>query len=279
MTTEATLYEPPGSIELSDANNSLFRVGIQGYPKTGKTWSSLTFPNPHVVNWDNNLRGFQEVYPDKKITQSPMWDHEWVKKYLVSPNGFSGVELFKDNYFNARDAALWWLKTHGPKFTSAQTIIWDSWTTYQSLFDAQYIANPMMTSKGEVDNRSFYMQKGRFAEQVLSLLKELKCHVVVLFHEQQEKDKEGHLTGRIKIMMDGKSADKLAVYFTDWFRQIALDEEIKDSKGNITGRTTKHYWQVNSDVLCACGTSVRKLDTKKIVQGRILVPATYESLI
>lgn len=256
-----------GTIPLTDTDQ-LFRIGIAGAPKTGKTWSALTFPNPVVLNFDNNLRGFQEVYPDKKIMQVPFWSNEFYTKVL-------GIPLVRNITPNARDGIRRWLEKEGSKLTPADTLILDSWTMYITKFDAQYDAEPLMTFKGEVDTFAFYRHKKNYSEQLLDKLKGLNCNVIVLFHEQQDRDDKGNPNGKLKPAMEGQFADKLAGFFTDWFRQVIQVEEVTAADGKTKKKVPRYMWQIRSDSLMNCGTSLRKLDRSEIG----FIPAVYESLV
>lgn len=255
-----TPYEPKDAVPLGADSNQLFRIGIQGPPKTGKTWAALTFPNPIVLDFDNNLRGFSEVYPDKKILAVPFWNATFCDTLGVRcPRPGSPP--------NQRDALRVWLAKEARNFTPTQTLVLDSWTRLQDGFDKQQELEPSYTKKGEIDEFAFWMKKQEYARDIIEFLNSCNCNIVVTFHETVERDSSGKVTGKMKPMMDGRFADKLAGYFTDWFRQTVMEDDKKERQ---------YLWQVKADNVANCGTSLRKLDLKSI---KGFVPANYNSLV
>lgn len=264
-------YIPKEAIDIKETSH-LFRIGIQGAPKTGKTWAALTFPNPVVLDFDNNLRGFSEVYPEKKILSIPFWKPEFCDS--IAPR--TRLPTGAPTPANRRDALRVWLDKNITKFQPGQTVIWDSFTRGQDGFDQQQDLEPQYTKGGTIDEFAFWRLKQEYTRDILNWLNTANCDVIVIFHETGERNAAGLLTGKLKPMMEGKFCDKLAGYFTDWFRQVVVEEEDKDNKGNVIGKTRHYYWQTKGDNIANCGTSLRKLDIKN---PKGFVPATYESLI
>ncbi len=125
----------------------------------------------------------------------------------------------------------------------------------------------------------------------MEILKSINCHVVYILHEQQERDSKGDLNGKLKPLLAGQFADKLASNFSDWFRQHSGAkkdiEKIEDKILKLWGFKSKeeyiqmqnkqlgntlYFWQTSSDDLSNCGTST-------LVNCPHLIPANYESFI
>lgn len=253
--------------------SSPLRVALQGPSGTGKTWSALTFPNPVVIDFDNKL-GAHRSRSDVAVV--PFFDNNWLQNERdKTPDLKKVADFIAKGELNRAGILLEWVKLYGPQFTPDQTLIIDSWTMLQNNFDAFGRATPVITKQtGEVDKFEFWGRKQSYSLKLLEHLKNLKCNVLVTFHETGERNEKGDLTGKLGPLMDGKVKDQLGQHFTDWYRQLA--ETKKDQLGKIVkDAPTEYYWQIRSDNLCNCTCSVAKL----IEGGEFKVPATYQSLV
>jgi hypothetical protein len=210
------------------------RVGIQGYPGTGKTHSGLTFPNPIVADFDNNLTPEQK----KLFPSIPFWDDEYVTNTLKSPAKSA------KHFANKRDALKTFLRTEATGLSSEQTLILDSWTAIQEAIDNQNDAEPEYTKEGKLDEYAFWRKKLEESKDIMNLLRALKCNVVVTFHEMSERDpKSGQLLDKIRPLQQGKFLSEIGKNFTFFFR--AITDEEKDKEGKVV--KTTWWWQVSSD--------------------------------
>jgi hypothetical protein len=236
-TTTNTPYIPAGiTSNLKDQNFRKIMLGIQGAPGCGKTTSALTFPNPYVLNLDGGLVGFA----GHDLSEAPFYDHDWVR----SLEGGKFKETKPGAIMpNKRDAIKWWLRVHGLKMVEGQTLILDSWTTLQNMFDAQQRLEPEISSKtGKEDGFAFWGKKLEYSKEIMQLLASCKCHVVVTFHEMKERDDEGRLIDKVRPLQQGQFAAEIGVLFTEFFRMFTEAE--KDKNGRQT--KCKYYWQVKS---------------------------------
>lgn len=245
-----SLYIPPNVTSLKDITQQQVRLGIQGYPGVGKTWSALTFPNPIVMNYDNKLG----VHIGKDIPTLPFYDSRW-------------FNAFKKGQEHRHDAVLRWIQTEGIKLTKDQTLIQDSWSTLQNWFDIA-MRVPYYTKDGKEDGYKFWNLKIDYALKMMEALKMLTCNVVVTFHETVERNDNGNIVG-LKPLMQGQFADQLAGCFTDWFRQVVMEK--KNDKGEPIKGEYQYLWQVRSDNIAKCLTS------KIIPNGLMYVPADYRT--
>jgi hypothetical protein len=232
MSTE--IYIPKDAQTLENKTQPQIRMLLQGWPGVGKTHAALTFPNPYVLDFDNNL----QAYYGQKIPNTPIWDSQYVKDVMKFPPTKPGAQP------NRRDALLKFLKEEALKFSTNQTLIVDSWTRLQAAIDAQNELEPKITKEGKIDDYHFWNQKLAYSREVMQLLCSVKCHVVVTVHEMAERDKKtGVLLDKVRPLQEGKFIAEFASYFTYVFR--AITEETKDTTGKVTG--TKYYWQVSPD--------------------------------
>lgn len=254
------IYKPSNSRQLSDANaEQQIRLGIQGYPGTGKTWSALSFPNPVVINLD---RGLGAHVGRQDVIEIPMYDTTFCKTL--------------DNQYNPsrlKDVLVKWLDVEGRQLTANQTLVIDGNTGVQNAYHKWFQVNQMLflTKSGTVNDFAEWTVKRTYFGEIMEALKTLRCNVVYLCHEVDQKDKNGvqgpSYSGKVRPLLTGSFGDELASHFTDWFRQHAQDkpvfndtlrEEDVRSKWGMSKleykawvdkfpRNTIYYWQTESD--------------------------------
>lgn len=272
------MYTPIGSISLDKMELQQIRLGIQGPPKSGKTHSGLTFPNPVVANTDRGL-GAHKGRSD--VIEIPFWldsfVDQWAKRSSISSPP------------NRRDAILNWLSKEGKKLEADQTLIYDGGTGLQNAFDLQQNLEPVYTKSGQIDTFAFWRLKVQYFGEICELFKTLKCHVVYICHETLDRGKDGELNGKIRPMLTGQFGDQLASHFTDWFRMHAINKPLDLTKVKTEedyGMTTSEFkalvdsfetrtmymWQTIQDNLCNCGTS-------SLVKQPRYIKADYQTFI
>lgn len=247
-------------------------VGIQGAANTGKTWAALTFPNPVVADFDNGLTSKM----GENVIAIPFWSDSYCVDVLGAKITQGTSEGIPTKVVNKRDAFRKWLSVEGIKLEADQTLLVDSWTTLQNAFDAQTELEPVYTKNGSVDDFAFWKRKIMWSTDVLETLKGLACHVVVIFHEIQQRDKvTGLLLDKVKPLMQGQFVAELPIYFSDFFRQHCFHKMGRDGKptlvnGKPLDKDISYWWQIKSD---------SQFDAKSRLKHRpeAFVPATYES--
>lgn len=229
------IYLPKNYETLENRKLGSLRVGLQGWPGTGHTHSSLTFPNPFVLDFDNKLA----AHYGKTIPNIPFWDGDYVSKVLGFPPPRPGKNPCRQK------ALVNFLKTEAPKFNNNQTIILDSWTAIQEAIDCYNDDCPVISKKtGELDEFAFWGNKLTDSREIMRLIKGLKCNVVVNFHELAQRDpKTNMLLDKVRPLQQGSFVAEIASHFTFFFR--TLSEEKKDKDGKVTG--VEYYWQVESN--------------------------------
>lgn len=266
-------YKPTGGLVLSEnKTRPQIRLGIQSPPKSGKTWSALTFPNPVVLNLDRGL-GAHGHRTD--VIEIPMWDGTFVQTIIPKVGVNAPV--------NRKDAVLKWLHNEGTKLTSAQTLVVDGLTGLQNAFSIQYAFAPVYTKLLKLDDFAEWRLKVEYFGELCEFLKGLKCDVVFLCHETPDRNKDGELNGMVRPLLTGQFSDQLASHFTDFFRALTVAKPSADrvdmflKKYNIDKPTldkwvksndtdTIYLWQTQSDDVVKCGTSTLTKAPKYILQ-------------
>jgi hypothetical protein len=243
------MYIPAQSKNLKDETFPQIRLGLQGEPGTGKTFSALTFPNPVVVDIDRGLTAFA----GQEIISVPIWNPQWCAEFCATEK--LQLRTHQAHPINRRDILIYWMERHAAKLQDTQTLLLDSWTGIQDYFDLQTRLEPVYTKQGEVDEYAFWDQKIDFSRKLCGILGTLQCHVVVTFHEARERDKKtGAILSKMQPLMQGKFVTRLQTYFTDFFRCLTFDRLDKDNKPIIEtlpdGNKRKlvdYFWQTHSD--------------------------------
>lgn len=275
------IYIPPGCNTMDSIKDlPQLRVGIQGYPKTGKTWSALTFPNPIVANLD---RGLGAHIGRDNVIEIPFYKDSFCDTVI------KGVKPY-----NKKDVLIKWLETEGKKLTPEQTLVWDGNTVTQALYHKWYDNNAsnFLTPNGQRDGFAEWKQKINFYQELIGMLMVLPCHVVYITHESEKKEKGGQYNGNVRPLLTGQYGDEIVGNFTDWFRQRAGEkpdvskltpdnlkaiadswEMTKDEYVNMLStfpKKTMYYWQTMGDDVFDGGCS-------SMVGAPKFVPASFSS--
>lgn len=285
------VYLPPHCTTLDQLTfNAQLRIGIQGFPKSGKTYAALTFDNPIVANFDRGLKSHQGR---KDVMEIPFYNDTFVDK-IVKRKSVQYVDIrngiTKPRPFNKRDALTTWLYTEGVKLTPKQTLVIDGNTSIQAAFHAQYWTEPKLDRDGKVKPYEEYAEKINYFTELAFCLKALSCDIVYICHEARDRNDAGELNGKIRPLMSGAFKDELASHFTDWFRAHVYDKPTNDAevtKLSIQLKCTKEYvqqlikessptsealwlWQTESDAVAECSTSIPNCP-KYITSGAVSI--------
>lgn len=271
------MYKPIGSRTLAEAKEPQIRLGIQGYPKTGKTYAAMTFPNPVVVNLDRGL-GAHNGRSD--VIELPFYEESFCK--TINPN-------HKEAEHTLRDTLLLFVTKEAPKLTEEQTLVWDGGTGTQNCYHKWYSCHKVFSkTSGKEDERAEWALKIPFFSDLFEAFKKLKCNVIYISHEQDKKDKDGAYSGKIRPLLSGQAGDQCVSHFTDWVRQLTMSKpdvnKLDDktlSKWGMTKiefqamcdsfeRNTIYYWQLEPDDLYDGGCS-------SLVNFPMFIPANYDS--
>jgi len=259
------IYKPPGCINPNELPDTQIRLGIQGAPFTGKTFSTLTFPNPIVLSLDRKV----SAHGNDNVIVVPFYDVKFIDSIVKRP----GVQAPP----STKDAIIKWLMTEGVKLKPNQTLILDGSTSIEEAFHIWYNFNEnelALSKSGQIDGFVQWNLKKSYFGELFACLKTIPGNVIYICHES-EKTKDGQSTGKLRALLTGQVGDKIAGNFSDWFRSIVigkpadkeqrkkvldwakvddttLDEWIAASPPDYRAI---HLWQTQSDDLCDCGTS------------------------
>lgn len=233
------------------AEDKQIRLLIIGVPGSGKTTSSLTFPNPICANTDRGLLGHRHR---TDIQEVPFYDEEWLRKNFPSETPAS--------------AYLSFIKKHRKNLTPDQTLITDSLTTLQDYFHSAKEPQTPTSKGGELDKRWIWSEKLKYMRDVHLALGELKCNIVSIIHEVPERNSEGVIIG-YRNALTGAFGDSLGRCYTDLFRQIVVVTD-KNEGGKLI-KSYEYKFQIKPDA------------TYKIIKTRQqttqqFIPATYEAI-
>lgn len=274
------IYMPAGCQTLDKAKPAQIRLGIQGFPGSGKTWAALTFPNPIVANLD---RGLGAHMGKSNIIEAPFYEEDFCKSVYKSYTSKSQI----------KDVCIMWLEKEAVKLTPEQTLIWDGGTSTQNAYHSWFRANAgsFLTKGGKIDDRAEWGEKIVYFVQLFEQLRMLRCNVVFISHEVEKKDNDGLYSGKIRPLLTGQSGDQMAGYFSDWFRQLSQDKPkdfdaldakklaywgmdkatFKNMCDSFDGNTI-YFWQTEGDDL---------FDAKRssLVNCPRFIPAHYNSFL
>jgi hypothetical protein len=267
------IYIPEGAYTLDKAPTDIqIRLGIQGPSKYGKSWAGTTFPGCIALSYD---RGMLSHQGRSDIVEVPFWSDEFIDR--IYPRTSQEYRDFKTGAMritppNRMDALIRWVYTEAQKIPSKHTLMLDNNTGIQKAFHQQYWIDPALDNKGELKPWEEFNRKIAHFQDLMVALKSLKCHVVYIAHEMDERDKKNEATGRKRPMLSGAFCSEIQTHFTDWFRAWAVakptDEEMrgrfceKFKPDNLeewmksSTNDTVYLWQTQSDEEFTCGTSL-----------------------
>ena len=210
--TAAPSSNLPGMV-LSDSRVKLF--AIQGEPTTGKTTAMCTFPDIHVMNFDEKL--------PPGIKSWPFYSDDFIHSLMKTKAPMRP---------NRKEAILRFLREVAPQIPATATLGVDSYTigidNMHNLFVVQN--QNLFMSKGDGNSGPAFDPMKGFADKLMfnieffGLLRSLACQVVVTFHEQVERDAKGGITGRFKPLATGQFKDQLAGNFGNIVRAVVTKE-------------------------------------------------------
>lgn len=275
MNEQPTIFIPPHATLLSKLPMTQVRLGLQGYPGTGKTWSCLRTgaPNPLVLDYDNKLSAHRDLDVNVIQFHDPKFLFDTFK--LDSNKGTCGYQ-----------ALPLWLRKYGVELTFNQTLVLDSASSIMNSFDSWWEKNPSYSKDGKIDSYAPHKAKVAFWGELVTLLKGLKCHVILTMHESVERDDEGRLTGKVRPLMSGQFADQIAGHFTDWFRQVAMPR--LDNRGQVNKinggyeikEPVEYFWQIQKDAVAETCTSLKDVKVKyaRADFKRVFIDGKYNEL-
>jgi hypothetical protein len=274
-----SIYTPPGCTTLDKSTTKQqIRLGVQGFPGTGKTWAALTFPNPIVLNLDRGLGAHQGR---SDVIEIPFYDSK-----------FSGGKG------QLKDKLITWLESEGMKLSSEQTLVFDGCSSLEVSYHQWFALNQhnFLTKQGKVDDFAEFQVKKKYFGELHELFKSLKCDLIFISHESERADKPttvgqpGTYSGKIRPLVTGAYGDIIVRDYTDWFRQHASDKpkdyasitpeslsnwgmkSVAEFKSMCEDypRNTIYFWQTEGD-------NIFDGKCSSLINFPRFIPATYKS--
>ena len=261
-------------------------MALQGSTGEGKTTSALTFPNPVLQSFDDNLPTQSQLselgIDTSKIQVVPWTVAEWVDSYATKVAKFQNARSFyggKKGPPNAKDCFLHYLANGAMKLAKDDTFILDSWTAMHAAFDRErQFVSPFVDisdKTGKHDPRPFWGDKLKYSVAVMDGLKLLPCNVIVIYHEKKQYDeKTGSLVDKIAPLQQGQFVNEIPRFYSDYYRQVIKpklegNKPVKSPDGKST--IMEYWWQIKSSDEVTCRSRLKTDLT--------FVPAGYQSLI
>lgn len=268
------IYIPEGAQSLENAIDAQFRLGIQGFPGTGKTWAATTFLNTVFLNLN---RGLGAHIGRKDILEVKLYDPSVIDKWAKRTEASTP---------NQRDAVINWLEKEGMKLTAEQTLVCDNATELDGAFHREEALNPTITAQGKIDDRAPWKNKITYFSNLFAIFQYLKCNVIFLAHEIDYKEKDGTYKGKVRPILTGQAGDRMVGSFTDWFRAHSgtkpkppfdkeklanwkMTEKEFESMLNTFPGNTFYFWQ-------CMGDDIFDAKASSLVNPPLYMPANYE---
>lgn len=195
------------------------RYLIVGRPATGKSFAANTFPNPVFLDFDHKAPAGAKTFD----FWNPIFCDSIVRR--VNPNHLP----------NRRDALLKFFKDHVVTPTESNrlpldtTLILDSVTAFDESLHQQIRQEGIPVGKsGQPDAFYVWRKKIEFLDDLFTVISAWPGDFICIMHEMPEYDDAGSQTGRVKPLIAGQYADKIASKFNCVFRsRIELDPSTK----------------------------------------------------
>jgi len=243
------------------------RLLLVGPPKSGKTWSAATFPNPIFADFDNGLTSRE--LREKGIRSLPFYDTDWItnhfpKRVQKSALGtkVQAASAFVE-FLNSPDLA---------KMTLEQTLVVDSLSTLADAVRDELEPATPVGKNGEKDTFWFWREWSTWFRSLCTKFKSLNCHVILIAHEQEIRDAETGRVNAFKFALQGQEfSPRLPQFFTDIYRQTKDSKDKPGSQDKSTKQVEEVYlWQVKTSPQFMCNTRMKTTQQ--------FVPATYASI-
>ena len=202
-------------------------VLLYGSPACGKTTGALTFPNPLVVDFDNNL-----PVGTSRVIQ--FWKDEFVDKIIPRTNPKFPA--------NRRDALLIVLADLARDLPAGHTIVIDSLTRIESTYNMQEEVEPKPRSikSGEVDGHALFRKRLIYFDTLFTMLTGCAANVVFIAHQQADRNDKGEVVQQLRPALMGQMGEKLPGYFSCVLQACR--------KQDMTTKNVEYLWRIRPGV-------------------------------
>jgi hypothetical protein len=235
--------------------DSAFALMLIGTPKSGKTCFALNFPDPYILDCDNNLAGALR-YHNHKAKPFPFW--------FDNPNVEPDPNKRWTYSMNALSAAV--------KHPEVKTIFIDGLSLLGYYLEKHILANSgkgngmddLIIAGEKVMNMSHWNPFKNLMSQIVMAGKASGKLFIMSCHEHIEVNKSGATVG-YKPLVSGSLRNNINGYFTDVWRcettngpkgsdysvrfqpkslmQIGNSLNIKDPSMTVTNKTREQVWK------------------------------------
>lgn len=198
------------------------RYLLVGRPATGKSYSANTFPNPVFLDFDHKAPAGAKTFD--------FWSAEFCDKYARRAN--------PNHLPNRRDALFAFFRQHvvspnpADRLPYDTTLILDSVTAFDEALHQQIRQEGIPVGKsGQPDSFFVWRKKLEILDDFFTVVSAWPGDFVCIMHEMPEYDDSGNQTGRVKPLIAGQYADKIASKFNCVFRsRIEVDPTTKQPR-------------------------------------------------
>lgn len=238
----------------ADLKSTQIRLFLIGPPKSGKTFSAATFPDPIFVDFDKGLTSPE--LRERKLKFLPMYDNDFIKNEMKQQNSVN--------------ALTWFLKNEAPKLTNEQTIVLDSLSTIGDVVMEDCVKRTPINN-GKPEGYWTWTEWAKWWLNLCHMFNSLTCHVVVTAHEKEiRNDETGKLEGYLWLMKGKDFSPRMPQFFTDIFRQIKTS---KEAGGKIT---EEFNWQVKGDTAFPFACTRMTTDQKLVKADFSVLRSAYK---
>tara|TARA_R110000803_G_C11989475_1_gene321910 strand:+ start:13391 stop:14188 length:798 start_codon:yes stop_codon:yes gene_type:complete len=194
-------------------DDKTIKLALVGPPGSGKTYSALTtFPNPILVDLDNNL---PTELQDKGYNTIKLWDEDWRKAKF----GAKGARVLS--------SLIEFMTKEGRFFTEEQTLIFDSVSAINDHLEADVESDTPRQPEGDRNFR-YWKAHQMWLSMFLQAVRALSCNVVVICHEDELRDPNTNMIKARRIQLPGKkTSPRLPSFFNNVFRQVRIALPVK----------------------------------------------------
>ena len=209
-------------------------VLIYGHPVTGKSTGARTFPDPYIIDLENNLPG-----NTKNVV--PLWNDAFVDKYKAR----------KHKDFPA-DRRMLLVETLIPQFartlTGQQTLIIDSLTRLETWYNMQEDKEPKPLGRdNKVDSNALWRNRLNYFQGLLTALSGSACNVVFTSHLQFERDEKREVTSFVRPALMGQIGEQLPGFFPICLQ--AVRDHIDLASGKLDPKAPLTYaWRIKASL-------------------------------
>lgn len=200
---------------------------IYGDPVTGKTTGARTFPNPVVVDFDNNM-------PAGITNVIPMWDEKFVDTIVARK---------VPAVANRRDALNIVLADLAREMPADSTIIVDSITRVEHWYNLQEEKEPKPVSEKtrKIDVNAQFRARLEFFLSLFVSFSSAKANIVFIAHSQRMRDDDGDLTNQLKPALMGQAGDRMPGYFPILLQAVRRQQDPAKKESPI-----EYKWRIRS---------------------------------